>query len=268
MKHPIKYLAGVLLLAALVYASCKKTANSPTSQHTDSYAALSSSIAVNFYQSILGKFGGINVNNGVKAPSSMVMPGRQSLFSTSLCGFVKDTAFASHSTSGDTAKTFSGILDFVFTCGSTTVNGYKVKDSVISTAIGTSFNDYDMISQNYTVVALDSTFKSVSMNGSLQSLVKNSTLTNSTVSAYKQLASVYAMAGLTVVLTPGSADVTTGVATFTTVQTNLDLSVSPNVQTLTFTGTIQFLGNHMAKLTINPNHVYSVNLITGVATPI
>jgi len=77
----------------------------------------------------------------------------------------------------------------------------------------------------------------------------------------------YKLAGLTVNYGSGTADVTTGVATFHMVYTVYSLVIQSPPPTI-YDGTIEFLGNHKARLTINPGHVYIVDLTTGVATPV
>jgi hypothetical protein len=50
---------------------------------------------------------------------------------------------------------------------------------------------------------------------------------------------------------------------------NWSIGIPPQYQQPTiYDGTIEYLGNHKAKLTINPGHVYMVDLITGAVTPV
>ena len=114
--------------------------------------------------------------------------------------------------------------------------------------------------------ALDQTYKLVSMNGSLFSLVKNGLPTG-----YKNVYIGYKLQGLTVDLSSGTADITSGTALLNiTIESKdpgqLDFEVTMQQ------GTLVYLGNHMAKLTLGlsngSSQSYLVNLLTGQVTPV
>ena len=83
------------------------------------------------------------------------------------------------------------------------------------------------------------------------------------------LISFYTLTGLTVDITTGTADVTSGSSTYTTYQT---IANGSGKTTYSYKGAITFLGKYMAKLSVTDNtgkvYNFSVNLLTGVSTPV
>ena len=260
----------------LVYSSCKKNTIKPVAATTTAtpvdLAALSSQVGVTFYKSINGQYGGTDISKGITSPFS-TKTGRRVVNSIApLCGFVIDTSYNYTIDNGqnklsltDTLKTYSGRFRFQFTCTSGNVDGYDVADTVdyIERNAFTFYNSIS-VAQNYNVKALDQTYKLVSMDGTLtswagydQTFAEQGTSLNAS----------YVLAGLRVNFASGIADITQGTATFHIVYYPLhsfDVPFTPSA----YDGSIQFLGNHMAKLTINPGHVYMVNLLTGVVTAV
>jgi hypothetical protein len=270
MKTNLTRIIAILFAVVVLYASCKKTANKPGTVQTTDYASLSSTIALNLVTSLNGKYGGTNIRDGIKVPSSL-SPSHKGLVLYSPvppCGYTIDTAFSTSSTAADTAKTSKGNFKFIFTCSTNSVNGYIVQDSLVNTETGTTFSNLFMVAQHYTVVALDQTFKLFSVNGSIQTAICEKVLNATVVTSYHNLSGFYTLNNLQANITSGILDITSGVATFNMTQTNLNTAVSPTPASTIYTGKIEFLGNHSAKLTIDPSHVYMVNLLTGIVTAI
>jgi len=271
----LTYNRTLFLLAIVICcsAACKKSPLKPVTTTTTAtdYKALSSNIAGQFYKSITGQYGGTDVRQGITLSSKFNFAAHKGLTLNSiapLCGFVVDTTY--NYTTGtdaikDTVKTFFGNFHFTYTCDANVVNGYIVRDSLVNTQIHQLYvGDTFMVSQNYTVKALDQTYKLVSMDGSIRTLIKTA---NGEALTSKSLASTYILSGLRVNFTSGTADITAGIATFHT--TSVETAVFSNVNNIVnYDGTIEFLGNHKARLTINPGMVYMVDLITGVVTPV
>jgi hypothetical protein len=266
MKNRLSFSVLVLFLAVLLYTACTKNALKPaTSTSAVNYKTLSSQVAALFYRSIIGQYGGTDVSKGIVAPFSTGVGGRNVLAVNSMapqCGSIIDTTY-NNSTGGglsDSSTTQSGFIKFVYTCDAGIIDGYTVYDSVTySKEVNFIIHDTTVV-QNYAVKALNSTYKLVSMNGTLTS---SQTMYQEDENIFSNAS--YVLTGLTVDFTSGVADVTTGTATFQMTTTTQATGV-PSTP-VTYTGTIQFLGNYQAKLTINPGHVYTVNLTTGVATP-
>ncbi|WP_295794556.1 hypothetical protein [Mucilaginibacter sp.] len=255
----------MLLLLAVVYCytSCKKSAIKPVDKTNTDYAALSKQIALNLVQSISGKYGGANINEGIKAPSHISSNhSGPVLFSVNpLCGYTIDTTYNTTATAGDTTKTFFGNFKFVYTCSTTIPDGYLVHDSLMNTEKGPLFNNKYTTAQNYKVKALDQTYKLVSMDGYLYSLVET---VNSV--GYNYVYIGYKLQGLKVDVSSGSADVISGTALLNITLVRQDKGWPDNTINM-IAGTLEYLGNHMAKLTLTPpNKSYLVNLLTGEVT--
>jgi len=266
---------SLILLSAVVlfYTACKKNTVKPTqttAAKTD-YASISSQLAVTFYKSITGQYGGANIGKGVTSPFSAKVGGTAASVTSPLCGFVVDTSYSysvhssKHPSPFDTTYTYSGSFRLAYTCSGGAVNGYVVDDSLgYNEQTYIAFNNSSNVGQHYTVKTLDQTGKLLSMNGSINTYVNLIGAFNESGAFFR---AAYKLAGLTVNYGSGTADVTTGVATFHMVYTVYSLVIQSPPPTI-YDGTIEFLGNHKARLTINPGHVYIVDLTTGVATPV
>jgi len=275
---PLSFIRTLVLLSAFVlfYTACKKNAVKPAAKTAPvSYETISSKLSVTLYKSVTGQYGGVDVTKGIKSPFNVKTTGNKKIFSTNpLCGFTIDTGYTYATYSGypapqnpfDTTYTGSVSMLFKYTCSNGYVDGYKVDDSVSYRVRDyASFNDFSAIGQHYTVRALDQTYKLVSMDGLLNSSVYNSGLFNESGTS---LVASYSLAGLKVSFVSGTADITEGIATFHMVYYPPHSFVLPPIQPTIYDGSIQFLGNHKAKLTINPGHVFLVDLTTGVVTPV
>jgi len=270
----------VILLTAVVflYASCTKNTIKPAATGTTNVAidtkALSSQIATEFYASITGQHGGNDVSKGLNSPLSSKITNKNKLVVNSvnpLCGYVIDTTYkfkTGYSPFIDTVKTYFGNFNFTYTCDAGKVNGYIVKDSLANTeSFGLNVNTF-ILAQKYAVKALDQTYKLVSMDGSLYVL---SDLRNIEAPHYNITSSTYTLSGLRVNFSSGTADITSGEVTFKTVNTLFGGETRYQYQVTDLSGTLQFLGNHKAKLTlvsIYGTFVYNVDLLTGVVTQV
>ncbi|SHN12536.1 hypothetical protein [Mucilaginibacter sp. OK098] len=273
MKLNFTHLLFVLLAVVFFYASCKK-ANVPSVSNTTKavdFKTLSSQIGTQFYKSITGRYGGTDVNKGITSPHEAAFAANKkfSLNSVvSLCGTVIDTTYNTITGTNpiDTIKTHFENFHFTYTCDAGQVNGYLVRDSLVNVAIhgGVLITDTYAITQNYAVKALDQTYKYVSMDGSLSSLVKSA---NGEAPSFNSTASIYYLVGLRVNFASGPADITAGTTSFKTTTTVYVAQARVPYQVTTYYGTIQYLGNHKAKVTFIPGAAYIVDLMTGVATP-
>jgi hypothetical protein len=262
---------AILCLAGFVlfYTGCKKNTAKPAAAAGINYEKLSSQLATTFYKSITGQYGGTDVRKGISSPFSVKTGGYQVLNSASaspLCGFAIDTVYKYNNLSKDQDTVFShsGNFYFKYLCDNGQVDGYWVLATVFYTADSGPYDNESDLEQSDTVRALDQTFKLVSMNGAM-----TATTSLSEGGQNNYLNTYFKLNGLKVNFSSGTADVTAGIANFHTVYFP-DHPDNINIDPYTYDGTIQFLGNHKAKLTINTNnttYVYLVDLITGVATP-
>ena len=268
MKRNLTRIVVALIAVTFIFSACKKSENTvkPTNTPKPNPDAVAKQIALSLYNSLSGKMGGANINDGVKAPASLTHKNSRSLDAiSSLCGYTLDTAYSSLTTSNDTTYWSSTKFIFTNTCTTTNVDGYKVYDSVKTEARTTAIlNAYQNI-QQYNVVALDNTYKLVSCNGNINTTIWNTTYaTSSTEGTYHALGCNYNLQGLVIDFSSGMADIKKGTAPYTSYTKDV---VGTQVVTINYTGTIEFLGNYLAKLTIDPGHYYTINYQTNTITP-
>jgi hypothetical protein len=253
------------------YAGCRKSETKPVVKLTSVTDTSNAKIAFALMQGLSGVYGGANINDGVKAESNITDGQSHGVIvfkKVPLCGFTIDTTFNTKSKAADTAKTFFGNFNFIYTCSTDRPDGYIVHDSLVNVATSTRFKNSFTAAQDYTVKALDTTYKLVSTNGSILSVTDNAIYQDGFSVGYDYNSNSYALRGLKIDFTKGSADIITGVAEFKTTTSYLHPG-DKAVTEVSNTGTITFLGSHKARLHINEkNKSYSVNLLTGVVTAI
>jgi hypothetical protein len=272
MKRNLTRIAIALIVATFTFSACKKSESGikPTNTPKPNPDAVAKQIALSLYNSLSGKMGGTSINNGIKAPANLIRHNGRSLDAvSSLCGFTLDTAYSGLTTNGDTSTWSSTKLIFTNTCTTSNVDGYAVYDSVKTEVSTASFvNSYQNI-QKYNVVALDNTFKLVSCNGSINTTIWNTLYTNtSTTGTYHALGCNYNLQGLVIDFSSGTANITKGTAPYTSYTKDIDSTTGAEGVTINYTGTIEFLGNYKAKLTIDPNHYYTIDYQTNTITPL
>ena len=267
MKHSYKISITVAICIMFFYAACKKGSNPSSAPKTATEQQVSGLIAVNIAKSLAGAYGGVNINDGVKAPQQILSaPAKLRVNSTpaSLCGYNVDTNVVYNYNVGDTIKsTVTGNFNFTYTCSGTTPDGYKVHTSVLDIGTAPAFSFIYSIAQNYTVQALNAQYTLVSLNGTLKSYGDFKTqpkafVDTNFVKTPNYQHQDYVLTGLKVNV-GNNYDVISGTATFVSAGSN-----SSGVWN--YVGTIVFLGNHKATITIN-GKVYNADLTTGTVTP-
>lgn len=275
------YITRVLLLAAvlmLFYAACRKSAvkpagNTKTNTNADTTdEAVAGQAVMLLYQSVTGQYG--NANNGILSPFNTGAGHSPTLYSAApTCGQAADTAYSRQWHSGgavyegsDTIFNYNRNTALVYTCDGGVVDGYQLFDLVINHQQSPYIINIDSVSQNYAIKYMDQTRKTISVNGTFYSaLYLDLVIAEAAGSQF----ATYDLSQLVVNSASGKADVTSGTAIF-------HLAITPVVAFNPFAkpappniydGTIQFLGSYKAKLTINPDHVFMVNLTTGAVTP-
>jgi hypothetical protein len=185
-----------------------------------------------------------------------------------LCGYVVDTTYSASSTVNDTTKFMKTTFKFVYLCvAGSKVNGYSCYDSVFTQSYNKLFVNTSLSIQDYNVIASDSTFTKFLCDGRI---VGNSyTLVNPTATAiqvYHALKCDYKVYGAAVVVTNTIPDIVAGYCTYVSSTNDIDPATGAEGVVINYTGNIVFLGNHLAKLTIDPNHIYTINFVTGTIT--
>jgi len=252
MKIPYARLFLFTSVAAIFYSSCQKSVVKPVAKTAADTAAVNKQIALNLVQALSGSYGGTDINYGVKAQSNISTTHTDPIEYriTPLCGFIIDTTFSSKTQSGDTAKVFAGNFRFVYTCSTNSPDGYMVHDSLVYSGTAHLFKNSFTVAQNYTVKATDSTYKHVVTDGSILSEVNNLVYHDGFSVGYDFVSNHYQLHKLKMDIVGGKpADITSGTADFTSITSYLHYGDINYTESKTY-GTITFLGNHQAKLTI------------------
>jgi hypothetical protein len=272
MKSVFKIISAVLVSILCIYTACQKS-NVTANQQTVDPQLLSSQIAVSFYNSIAGQYGGVNINGGIQTPANLTLnpTGPRINGLNSYCGYTIDTTYTNTATVHDTTKTSTVHFKFVYGCDGNKVDKYTVNDTIAISQKGALFANTSKVTQGYLVKALDQTYKLVSMDGAITTAFHNSTLNSAhATTEYHDVNTQYTLGGVKVDLSSGTADVTVGTATFEIQTTDVTPANTAGWHGK-YSGTITFLGNHQAKLSLQINgdtKNFKVNLLTGVTTAI
>jgi hypothetical protein len=269
MKTTIKYLS-LLLAISLCYTACKKAENNPPKSPFNP-ADFSRQLAVNLYKSLSGQYGGADISDGIKAPSGITAPKYKGPRINSInpyCGLTIDTTYTGSETVSDSIKNYYTRFKFVYGCENDVLNSYTLQDSVANSVTYQQYKAVYKLTQLYNVKALDQTYKMSSVEGAISFSSHIDVNTQSGVQ-YTHLDSHYSLHGVKVDISSGTADVIEGSASITGVFQYKDsiYNVDSNI-----TGSIEFLLNHMSKVTLQVdgggNYVYLVNLLTGQVTKV
>ncbi len=268
MKFKITSVLLVTLAIALSFTSCKRSQTvAPTTTWKPNPDLVAKEIASSLYKSLTGQMGGTNVNDGIKAPASLVKHSSKSLNDvSSLCGYTLDTAYTSW-VARDTDFWTSTKLVFTNTCTANSVNGYIVYDSVKTEVRNSTFINSAINIQKYNVTALDNSFKLVSCNGSVYTKIWNDLSATSTAKeVYHEIEATYNLQGLKINLTNTQGDITEGTATYVSYSKDINPQTGIEGVIINYSGKIEFEGNYKAKLTIDPGHLYTIDFQANTIT--
>lgn len=266
MKTTAKYFC-MLLAISLIYSSCKKTeSNSSPTKSPFNASDFSIQLAVNLYRSLSGQFGGADVSGGVKAPSNIIAPGQKGPRVNSVnpyCGLTVDTTYHSSETVADSLKNYYTHYKFTYGCENNVLNGYALQDSVINTVTYQQYKAVYKVTQLFNVKAVDQTYKASSVQGAISNSSHIDVSTQYGVQ-YQHIDSYYALQNVIVDVSSGTAALKgsaaiNGVFQYKDSKYNVDNTI---------TGTIEFLDNHMSRVTLHVSdgsggYVFIVNMLTG-----
>jgi len=274
----IKFRLRIFLLmfagVAIAYTACKKSSVTKTDP-TLTPDVIAGQVALNIEGSLFGGMGAFDASGGLDAPAGVNVHARNIVggglnmrplaatqpkgkpMTTSLnnvtCGEVIDTTInVTGSSNGGTAS-ISGHVKFNYTCSGSAVSGFTTDDNVTITLASPSLNLSYKVVENLTMLSLHpgNPDANLSLNGSLASNGSYQFNTGTKRSGTEVFN--YTLSSL--IISPTEGDVISGSATFNT-------SGSGPKGVWNYQGTITFLGNHMATVTIN-GKVYNVNTQTG-----
>jgi len=249
----------ILLLAfcaSVIWSSCRKDEKIPaptntktTTTTTASMATLSNQIANNLAHSLAGKSGGVNLMGGI---DTVTFRGARNLCSCynnmPLCGFFTDSLVNLDSKEGDTTSHAGGNLKFYFNCQNGQKAGYTAYDSLgITRTTPSGWAQHYYIKQAYTIQSLDDKHQFIGVSGDNYFYQEMNLHCDCNNQSYTDIEnSNYVLNNLTIDVC--KKDILSGTATFKAYGYNWSLS-----------GSVVFLGNHMADVTIN-GQVYHVDI--------
>jgi len=254
-----KFLLPIIMLAgvAVVYTACKKSDSSPAGPALTE-SQVTTQVVQDITTNLFGGYSGINFGDGLDGPSGF---GTRHLSGPKLhdmnnpfCGLVIDTAINETITAGkDSSVVVSGHINFSFNCTNDNLTGFSTNDN-LSIAITTpQLSITAKILENITlsVADINNDNSPLTLKGTLNSAgtYKYKTGNKSGTRAFNYVIN-------NVVISTNDDDITSGSISFSTKGTGTR-------GTWNFTGTITFLGNHRAKVSIN-GKTYTVDIRTGV----
>lgn len=261
MKLKFRILLVLLVSVAFIYTACKKSG----SDNNPSGPALapkdvSSQIALNLAQTLYNGFGAFSINDGLNAPQNLGIVHRKGLLindvnGDDLCGLSVDTTLNYSTTSNGTSASVKGTMKFSFICSNEQFSGFNINTNLAVAESTSQFSVNYQIGENLTMLAISpgSEDTNISLNGTL-----NSSGTYQYKTGSKQSGSQTFNYNLKSLVVNSDGDITSGSATFST-------KGAGSTGVWDYSGTIVFLGNYTAKITINGT-AYTVNLQTGAVS--
>ena len=146
MKKNPTPLVLILVAGIFGFTSCKKDAFKAPAQNvntTENSKQAAISLAVNFYKTVTGTYGGAELKDGIKV-ASVNPAGKKGpvVFSTNpLCGYVIDTVSNKTIINDTTNYHYGGSFSFTYTCSSTVPDGY-ITDNAFFTRTRTTNTRY------------------------------------------------------------------------------------------------------------------------------
>ncbi len=262
MKLKLKLITILFLGVALSYTGCKKSNSTPADPKL-APQDVAVKVAANISQSLFGGLGAFDVSAGLNGPATAAVHNSTGIGLNNIqrpaghtraivrsaanpyCGLIIDTAVNYAVTGKDTSASITGRIKFTFTCTNNVVTGYTTLDNLTI-----AYSDLQLaltynVAENFTLNTVNSKLTlagSLNSNGSYQ--YKTGTKRSGTEVFNYTLSSL--------IIDSNSGDVTSGSATFTTSGTG------PH-GVWSYQGTITFLGNHHATVTIS-GKVYTVTV--------
>lgn len=291
MKLNFTTLVCTIAVCAFCFTSCKKDGFKATVKNTgtiDANKATAIQLAVGFYKSVTGAYGGAELKNGIKLSSvNPLLKNRLVLQSINpLCGMVVDTTADNTIIHDTTIYHYGGHYSFTYACSGSSPDGYKNNNSFFTSTRTTNTLDSLHVIQQYDVKALDNTYKLVSLNGTMETLHHKQafngpfypnpfganliSINTDIISDFGQ----YVLNDIKVDVSSGIPDMISGTATFTGTNSFQNKDNTNADFFYTYFATITFLGNHLARIEVKvvigfappppaPTFVYTVNVLTG-----
>ncbi|MBD1384537.1 hypothetical protein IDJ75_04540 [Mucilaginibacter rigui] len=245
-KFRFATLLSLVALTVVIYSACKKDTKTLNNNND---AAIAKTIAVSLYKS----FGATIASQSNLTGLPVINTVRNGIKVNDLtCGQYIEAPYSFTHTQADTAKdVMNGSNKYVISCDENNQpNGYTYSGNYVNTGFNPSAT-YDItVKEYYTLKALAPAFAKMQVDGNQTSVYK--TVTKKDNESMVQNNS-YILAGLIIDSSSRPFDITAGTATFVSNGTNAGRNFN-------FTGTIEFLGNHKAKVSFD-GKVFNVEIL-------
>jgi hypothetical protein len=259
MKLKLRTICVAIASVVMLYAGCKKSSTN-SSGPALAPQDVASQVALNISQSLFGGLG-FDLSDGLNSPASFAVRSNskgkllQSVTNPD-CGLVVDTTLTYTGAANGGSATIAGTIKFSFSCTNDVVSGFTTNDNLSITLASPDLNLTYKVAENLTLLAINPSDPNSNLNlsGTLNSNA-NYQINTGTKGSGTQVFN-YALKSL--ILDSNDGTVISGSATFTTSGTG------PR-GVWNYTGSIVFLANDMASVTIN-GKVYTVNLQTGAVS--
>jgi hypothetical protein len=259
MKHNYKLILIALIGIAVTYTACRK-AKDDVNTSTVSPKVVTAQMAQTLSEALYGGEGGFSITDGIDYPSNIDFKQKGKIRIQSRqnfgCGFKIDTAFSFTFGDSDTSKIdIFEKIKYQVLCTNNIPSSVSVADSLNLGIIGGGSHITEKYGKSFLL-------KSLNPGQQGSNLQLDGKLNLSVAGTYKQGASTqtisasfyYTLSAL-VIDRSKDADIISGTATFSTKGT-YDKGV------WNYSGKIEFLGDHKAKITIGGD-VTNVNIRTG-----
>src|SRR6185437_6824106 len=257
MKFKLKLVLVLLAAIAITYTACKKSgANASGPAFPPQQVA--GQVAVTISQSLFGGLG-FDISGGLNAPAGFAVHTKGKVLQDLTnpdCSLHVDTTLSFTGAANGGSATISGNVKFDFFCTNNVVTGFATNDNLTISLASPDLSFTYKVAENLTLTSVNPNDpnSNLSLSGSLNS---NGSYQYNTGSK-KSGTEIFDYTLSSLILNPADADIISGSATFNTQGTG------PK-GVWNYQGTITFLGNQMADVTIS-GKVYHVNLQTGAVS--
>jgi len=244
-KTIAKLALPLMACAVMLYSSCRKSDLAPApaakagqTTNAPSNEELSKQIVANLAHSLSGGYGGASMMKGL---DSLNLAGHKGLESSLLCGFFTDSLVDRTAKQGDTTSHLGGELTFAFTCDNGKPTGYSAYDSLATTRqVPNGWYQQYYIKQAYTIKCLDDKHQFIGVNGDNYFYQYMNLICDCGKSAIDIENCNFVLHDLKIDIC--KKDILSGTADFTANGNNWHVE-----------GTLVFIGNHLANVTIGGN---------------
>jgi hypothetical protein len=261
MKHNYKLIIIALAGIVLTYAGCSKLKDDGTANtSTVSTKVVNAQMASTLSEALYGSEGGFSISDGLDYPTNIDFKAKGKARIESIhnfgCGFKIDTTFSASLGDSDTSKLdIWEKINYQVACTSNKISSVSIADSLNLTIVGSGNHITEKYGKNFLLKSLNPGVSNtkLQLDGKLN-LSVNGTYKEGTTTKAISATFNFNLSAL-IIDRSKDADITGGSATFSTKGTY-------DKGSWNYSGKIDFLGDHKAKITIN-GEVATINVKTG-----